>query len=81
MNSSGFRYPGAQTYPSGAVVARFRELGGERVVAGSDAHSRGSFAHRLGEAYAHLAAAGYESLAFGRQGPRQLPPAARRDTA
>ena len=81
VNSSGFRYPGAQTYPSGAVVARFRELGGERVVTGSDAHSRGSFAHRLGEAYAHLAAAGYESLAFGRQGPRQLPPAARRDTA
>ncbi len=66
VNSSGLRYPGAETYPSAAVVERYRQLGGERVVVGSDAHSRGSFAARLDESYRHLAAAGYETLAFGR---------------
>jgi histidinol-phosphatase (PHP family) len=62
------RYPGGETYPSAAVVARFRELGGERVVVGSDAHSRGSFAARLDESYRHLAAAGFEGLTFRRGG-------------
>jgi histidinol-phosphatase (PHP family) len=66
VNSSGLRYPGAETYPSAAVVARYRELGGERIVVGSDAHSRGSFAHRLGDAYRHLADAGFEALTFRR---------------
>jgi len=70
VNSSGLRYPGAETYPSAAVVARYRELGGERVVTGSDAHSRGSFAHRLGDAYRHLVAAGFEALTFRRGGER-----------
>jgi histidinol-phosphatase (PHP family) len=66
VNSSGLRYPGAETYPSAAAVARYRELGGERVAAGSDAHSRGSFAHRLAESYRHLAAAGFDALTFRR---------------
>ena len=68
VNTSGFRYPGGETYPAKAVVARYRELGGERIVVGSDAHSRGSFAHRLAVAYRHLAAAGFEALAFRRGG-------------
>jgi histidinol-phosphatase (PHP family) len=71
VNSSGLRYPGAETYPSAAVVARFRELGGERVVVGSDAHSRGSFAARLDASYRHLAAAGFEALTF-RRGAEQV---------
>jgi histidinol-phosphatase (PHP family) len=66
VNSSGLRYPGAETYPSAAVVARYRELGGDRVVVGSDAHSRGSFAARLDESYRHLTAAGFEALTFRR---------------
>jgi len=66
VNSSGLRYPGAETYPSATVVVRYRELGGERIVVGSDAHSRGSFAHRLGESYRHLATAGFEALTFRR---------------
>lgn len=70
VNSSGLRYPGAETYPSAAVVARFRELGGERVVVGSDAHSRGSFAARLDESYRHLSAAGFEALSFRRGAER-----------
>jgi len=68
VNTSGFRYPGGETYPAKAVVARYRELGGERIVVGSDAHSRGSFAHRLAVAYRHLTAAGFEALTFRRGG-------------
>ncbi|HKG18483.1 MAG TPA: histidinol-phosphatase HisJ family protein [Candidatus Limnocylindrales bacterium] len=74
VNSSGLRYPGAETYPSAAVVARYRELGGERVVVGSDAHSRGSFAARLDESYGHIAAAGFDALSFRRGGdPVRIP--------
>lgn len=77
VNSSGLRYPGAETYPPAAVVARYRELGGDRVVVGSDAHSRGSFAARLDESYRHLTAAGFEALTFRRGAERiriQVPP-------
>jgi histidinol-phosphatase (PHP family) len=70
VNSSGLRYPGAETYPSGPVVARFHELGGERVVVGSDAHAKGSFAHRLGESYRHLIDAGFGHLTFRRGADR-----------
>jgi histidinol-phosphatase (PHP family) len=70
VNSSGLRYPGAETYPSATIVARYRQLGGERVVVGSDAHSRGSFAHRLGESYRHLTAAGFDALTFRRGSDR-----------
>ena len=84
VNSSGLRYPGAETYPSAAVVARYRELGGERVVVGSDAHARGSFAHRLGEAYGHLIEAGFDHLTFRRGAERvriEVPPSIRFGTA
>ena len=70
VNSSGLRYPGEETYPSGPVVVRYRELGGQRVVVGSDAHARGSFAHRLGESYRHLLNAGFGHLTFRRGSER-----------
>jgi histidinol-phosphatase (PHP family) len=73
VNSSGLRYPGAETYPAAPVVARYRQLGGERVIAGSDAHARGAFAHRLGESYRHIDAAGFEALTFGRLESRRIP--------
>ena len=40
------------------------------MVVGSDAHSRGSFAARLDEAYRHLSAAGFDALTFRRGGER-----------
>jgi histidinol-phosphatase (PHP family) len=81
INSSGLRYPGAETYPSAAVVARFRELGGEHVVAGSDAHSRGSFAARLDTSYGHLEAAGFDAVTFRRGGDRVMIEVPRRTSA
>jgi histidinol-phosphatase (PHP family) len=66
VNASGLRQPPGETYPAPPIVARFRALGGLRVTAGSDAHRAGSFAYGLGHAYAALAAAGFEALAFRR---------------
>jgi hypothetical protein len=48
-------------------VARFRELGGEVVTAGSDAHRAHSFAYGLAHVYAAAAAAGFGELAMRRR--------------
>ena len=68
VNSSGLRHNVAEPYPRAETVARFRELGGERVVAGSDAHRREWFAFRLDEAYRLIEAAGFGALTFRRGG-------------
>lgn len=68
VNTSGLRQPPGETYPAPWVVARYRELGGLRVTAGSDAHCDGSFAFGLGAAYAAVTSAGFASLAFRRGG-------------
>jgi histidinol-phosphatase (PHP family) len=48
------------------VVARFRELGGQRVTVGSDAHVPESFAFGLEEAAEIVAAAGFDRLTLER---------------
>lgn len=70
VNSSGLRHRVAEPYPAPATVARFRELGGEHVVAGSDGHRRDWFAFRLDEAYRIIEAAGFDGLAFRRGAER-----------
>ena len=49
-------------------MARYRELGGRRVTAGSDAHLAESFAFGLEEGYVAIARAGFETIAFRRGG-------------
>ena len=66
INSSGLRYPERETYPAAWVVARFRQLGGERVTVGSDAHMPSSFAFGLEEAAEIVAAAGFDRLTLER---------------
>ena len=66
VNSSGLRYPEHETYPGAWVVARFRELGGQRVTVGSDAHVPQSFAFGLEEAAEIVAAAGFDRLTLER---------------
>jgi histidinol-phosphatase (PHP family) len=76
VNSSGLRYPEKETYPGAWVVARFRELGGERVTVGSDAHLPESFAFGLEEAAEIVAAAGFDRLSLERaldRGDLKLP--------
>ncbi len=68
INTSGLRQGARETYPAAAVVARFRELGGRRITAGSDAHRPSWFAHGLETAYRMAAEAGFDELAF-RRGP------------
>jgi histidinol-phosphatase (PHP family) len=70
VNTSGLRQSPRETYPGRAVVARFRELGGERVTAGSDAHRQDWFAHGLVEGYRVVAEAGFERLFFRRGSER-----------
>jgi histidinol-phosphatase (PHP family) len=66
VNASGLRQAPRETYPAPWAVARFRELGGEVVTAGSDAHRAHSFAYGLARAYGIAAAAGFEELAIRR---------------
>ena len=66
VNSSGLRHAIAETYPGPWAVRRFRELGGERVTTGSDAHLPEAFAFGLEEAYEIVAAAGFDRLCLER---------------
>jgi histidinol-phosphatase (PHP family) len=70
VNASGLRQLPRETYPSPAIVARYRALGGRHVTIGSDAHRSEWFAYGLAEAYRHAQGAGFETLAFRRGGDR-----------
>ena len=70
INTSGLRSPAVETFPSLAIVARFRAMGGRAVTVGSDAHTADSFAWALTDGYASAAEAGFTSLAFRRGGGR-----------
>jgi histidinol-phosphatase (PHP family) len=70
VNSSGYRHPDGEAYPGPPLVARYRELGGLAVTAGSDAHRKGQFAWALEAGYRVLAEAGFTALAFRRGGDR-----------
>ena len=70
VNTSGLRQAAGETYPSAAVVDRYKVLGGTMVSAGSDAHTKESFSSGLEEAYRVAAAAGFRDLAFRRGGDR-----------
>jgi histidinol-phosphatase (PHP family) len=74
VNTSGLRQVAGETYPSAAIVARYRELGGERVVVGSDAHRVNAFAWGLADGYDHVRAAGFDALTLRRGGaPESVP--------
>lgn len=70
VNTSGLRQAPGETYPAPWVVARFRELGGTAVTAGSDAHWVESFGHGLGTGYRIASEAGFDTLSFRRGGDR-----------
>ena len=68
VNTSGLRQVAGETYPSPAIVARFRELGGTRVTVGSDAHRVDAFAWGLADGYDHVRNAGFAALSMRRGG-------------
>jgi histidinol-phosphatase (PHP family) len=68
VNTSGLRQDAAESYPSAAIVARFHELGGERITVGSDAHRAEHFGWALDDGYAAARAAGFREITFRRGG-------------
>ena len=68
VNTSGLRQAAAETYPGPGLVARFRELGGTRLTAGSDAHREHAFAFGLDAGYRVASEAGFGELSFRRGG-------------
>jgi histidinol-phosphatase (PHP family) len=70
VNSSGLRQQPREAYPGPVAVERFRALGGERVVAGSDAHRLDQFGFGLADAYRSITRAGFRALGFRRGGER-----------
>ena len=66
VNTSGLRYTIKSPFPYPAIVARFRELGGEAVTVGSDAH-RAEYANwGLAAGYGIVEEAGFDELTFRR---------------
>jgi histidinol-phosphatase (PHP family) len=76
INTSGLRQEAKEIYPPPAIVRRFRELGGERITIGSDAHRPDTFAWALDDGYGVAAAAGFEALTFRRGGRSGVVPIA-----
>jgi histidinol-phosphatase (PHP family) len=74
INTSGLRQSPREPYPPGPIVARFRELGGRHVTAGSDAHRADAFAFGLEDGYRVASGAGFRDLLFRRGGPRLAVP-------
>jgi histidinol-phosphatase (PHP family) len=70
VNASGLRQLPRETYPSAAIVARYRAMGGRHVTIGSDAHRTEWFAYGLARAYGHVSGAGFDALTFRRGGHR-----------
>jgi histidinol-phosphatase (PHP family) len=69
INTSGLRHPVGETYPSAAVVRRFRQMGGRAVTVGSDAHRAEHFGWALADGYQYAMDGGFEALTFRRGGP------------
>lgn len=63
VSTAGLRKPAAELYPSAALLERFAEAGVGATV-GSDAHATAEVGDRLDVAYAALADAGYDKVAF-----------------
>lgn len=74
VNTSGLRHPVGETYPSAAIVQRFRALGGRAVTIGSDAHRAGHFAWGLEDGYQYAIDAGFEAITVRRGGEREQVP-------
>ena len=67
VNSSGYRYGLSSPHPNPEILRRFRELGGETVTLGSDAHQASQLASGLPEAMEAARAAGFSYYAVFRE--------------
>src|SRR3954452_11188429 len=74
INTSGLRQEAREIYPPAHIVERFRELGGERITIGSDAHRADNFAWALDDGYRVATDAGFDALSFRRGDGRVVVP-------
>lgn len=74
INASGLRQQAKETYPGVEIIRRYRELGGEIVTVGSDAHTVGQLGFGIREALEVAEAAGFKHIAvFEGRKPRYVP--------
>lgn len=66
INTSGFRYGLGTTHPSIDFVKRYKELGGEVITIGSDAHRPEDMAYNFDIAYDMLKTAGFKYVSVFR---------------
>lgn len=66
INTSGFRYGIDNTYPSIDILKRYKELGGEIITVGSDAHYTKDVADHSDFAYDMLSEAGFKYISVFR---------------
>jgi histidinol-phosphatase (PHP family) len=70
INTSGFKYGLGHPHPKLEILKRYRELGGEIITIGSDAHSPQWIASHFYDAYALLKEAGFKAFTvFEKQQP------------
>ena len=71
LNTSGFRYGLGHTHPQLDLLKRYKELGGEIITIGSDAHTAKDICYHFDVAYSMLKEAKFEYLAiFDNQKPK-----------
>lgn len=71
INTSGFRYNLGQTHPQYPILKKYKELGGEIITVGSDAHRPDDIASNFETAYGLLEQAGFKYITlFEKQKPK-----------
>ena len=67
LNTSGFRYGLGQVHPKIEFLKRYKELGGEILTIGSDAHNKECICQNFDKAYEMLELAGFKYVTVFRQ--------------
>ena len=62
INTSGYRYKLNQTYPQYDILKRYKELGGEIITIGSDAHTPDYVGDHFEVAYEMLVKSGFKYI-------------------
>lgn len=68
INTSGLRQPPRETFPGLAILRRYRQLGGEILTVGSDAHSTADLGRGIPQAVALARQAGFRAIALFERG-------------
>ena len=74
VNTAGYKYGLGQPNPSSSILKRYRELGGDNITVGSDAHEPEQIAFAFDQAAALLRSLGFDSYCiFSRRIMKRIP--------